>query len=117
MNAETMAEAMFPESETTYDYQAVREAFEYGFAAAQQCLPTVEEIEQAILSARSPVSYEVVASSAAVQVLALFAAQPTVREAKAEGWAEGLNAGLEWSNDDFRDALPSNPYRSEADHG
>lgn len=53
-----------------------------------RCAPTEEEIEQAILSARSPVSYEVVAGSAAVQVLALFAAQPTVREAKAEALRE-----------------------------
>ena len=53
-----------------------------------RCAPTEEQIEQAILSARSPVSYEVVAGSAAVQVLALFAAQPTVREAKAEALRE-----------------------------
>jgi hypothetical protein len=87
-----------------------------------RCAPTEEEIARRLHRADCDcpepgaedhgIDYAMLAED----VLALFAAQPTVHEAKAEGWAEGLNAWLEWSNDDFRDALPSNPYRSEADH-
>lgn len=57
MSAEEMAEAMYPESEITYGYQAVREAFEYGYAAAQgvQGWPSVEEVARAVSEPHSPV--------------------------------------------------------------
>ena len=39
MSAAEMAEAMYPESDITYGYQAVREAYEYGYAAAENRVP------------------------------------------------------------------------------
>ena len=39
MSAAEMAEAMYPESDITYGYQAVREAYEYGYTAAESRVP------------------------------------------------------------------------------
>lgn len=39
MSAAEMAEAMYPESDITYGYQAVREAYEYGYTAAENRVP------------------------------------------------------------------------------
>jgi hypothetical protein len=49
----------------------------------------------------------------AEDVLALFAAQPTVAKAKAEGWDEGwVSATVAMA-----EGTPANPYRSEAGNG
>lgn len=55
---------------------------------------------------------------AAEAVLALFAAQPTVREAKAEGWDEAVREADDACCSTCASALATraNPYRSEADH-
>ena len=41
VSAAEMAAAMYPESDVTYGYQAVREAYEYGYAAAENRLAEV----------------------------------------------------------------------------
>lgn len=76
-----------------------------------RCAPTVEEVRGAIAAA-----YPTTAKARAV--LALFDSQPTVREAKAEGWDEGYRTGeTDWSADDVDYSVTPNPYRSEARHG
>ena len=54
MSAAEMAEAMYPESDITYGYQAVREAYEYGYAAAENRVhqERAEKAEQAIQRVR-----------------------------------------------------------------
>lgn len=84
MSAEEMAEAMYPESEMTYGYQAVREAFEYGYAAAKRVQPSREDAVRAIRAADwwpvdAPHGLDGIAADA---VLALFAQQPTVAEVR-----------------------------------
>jgi hypothetical protein len=53
------------------------------------------------------------AEAVADAVLALFAAQPTVREAKAEAW----DAGWVSATVAMAEGTHANPYRSEANHG
>ncbi|MPN33947.1 hypothetical protein SDC9_181439 [bioreactor metagenome] len=83
VSAEEMAEAMYPESDMTYGYQAVREAFEYGHAAAQRVQPSREAIVEAItgpwFNSRT-YSPEVVA----INVEVLFSGQPTVQDVRAQ---------------------------------
>lgn len=53
-------------------------------------------------------------------VVALYAAQPTVEQAKAEGWDEGFKGAREAYGLHIAaplDPRVSNPYRSEASHG
>ena len=45
-------------------------------------------------------------------IIHLFDSQPTVREAKAEGWDEGWVSAVVA----MAEGTPANPYRSEADH-
>lgn len=116
MSAEEMAEAMYPESEMTYGYQAVREAFEYGYAAAaQRVQPSREDAVRAIRAADwwpidAPHGLDDIAADA---VLALFAQQPTVAEVARKAWARGYSDAM--GDYEHSDPLPPNPYgESEA---
>lgn len=84
-----------------------------------RCAPTEEEIARRLHRADCDcpepgaedhgMDYAMLAED----VLALFAAQPTVAKAKAEGWDEGwVSATVAMA-----EGTPANPYRSEADHG
>lgn len=124
---------------------AAQEAVESGYAAAaQRCAPSKEEVREAIFRSTYPklrwidLSDENQADfdAAAEAILSIFAAQPTVREAKAEGWDEGHQHRWRRGPDECICAawsriecacgkygtgellsLADNPYRSEADHG
>lgn len=101
---------------------------------SQRCAPTEEEVRQAIgngwfegFDEGGKYGPQFSSGDAAMSVIALYAAQPTVREAKAEGWDEGVAITLNRAvrQDDgitlkleYLNGTPiPNPYRSEADHG
>jgi hypothetical protein len=84
-----------------------------------RCAPTEEEIARRLHRADCDcpepgaedhgIDYAMLAED----VLALFAAQPTVAKAKAEGWDEGwVSATVAMA-----EGTPANPYRSEAGNG
>ena len=77
-----------------------------------RCAPTEAEVEECLFGlydhGASPN-----AKKEARTVVAPFAAQPTVREAKAEAW----DAGWVSATVAMAEGTPANPYRSEADHG
>lgn len=97
MSAAEMAEAMYPESDITYGYQAVREAYEYGYAAAENRVPGMLSMKWdggrcAVLDAdRRIVGYLPPGRQAA------GAAASALREA-ADGWSDwdALSAPEDW---------------------
>ena len=72
----------------------------------QRVQPSREDVEGALIGARSCVTREVVVPTAAEAVLALFAQQPTVAEVKAEALREAANdENSEWARKRTEDEL------------
>jgi hypothetical protein len=106
------------------EYEAMAEAVIPLFQSPQRCAPSEEEIEDILLRVWHSGDQESAVSNGLNAVQRLYIAQPTVREAKAEGWDEGYGTGVhdermaaEADIPEYREPGRVNPYRSEADHG
>ena len=96
----------------------------------QRCAPTEEEVARALFAHRHSTEYWESGGSEgrrewyraeAEAITALYAAQPTVREAKAEGWRRGYSDACKRYGHElgtYGEKIPASPFdHSEADHG